>query len=649
MAEISVLLTVRNWGIDRVWLCLRSLVESEDVTSQIIVLDYGSDDGQSISRVCQEFGAEYHRVEASEWSRSLAMNAAASKARSEFLIFADADLLFAPSVLAATVRELKKSKQEVLLFGVRDLPSSISTDQLIENTDFDFLDKQSIWRPRWGMGMQAYRTATFNKVRGFDERMRIYGGEDNDIGKRARYDGNRLRWVNGPEFGLYHVWHPSSRKVADSDPAHKELVAKNAEISKNDPSRVRNLKNPQFGTPLVSVVITTYNRADYVAQSINSVLAQTVDNLEVIVLDDGSTDETQSVIGAINDDRVRYFKREKSGIPVLRNEALDLAQGRYIAVHDDDDIMLPWSLETRLKCLRAGDSGSYGAAYNFDNDTGAMELLPGRDCTRDAILNGGKVFLHGTLLIEKSVMAAVRYDERYASGSDYNLAIRLTKAGIRLRHCQDVVLLRRLHHRQVSIKDQATQHSASFHTNFAQRIAWGGDTSSKSRALSKAITEVRMPEWVVDVNRSAAFLPDHLTCRFGLIAGDPDGGVEVGKPGSLPSIDSDVVLSLVGDLSFEQASDIVRTGGTVVGFLKDDASQHPPALRAMKLLAGTQFSGPVVAYGDRKNFRSVRLVTTDSLPADLETGEAIVVKLQQNEDLYETVARILKETTGEVH
>ena len=641
MAEISVLLTVRNWGLDRVWLCLRSLAKSTDVSSQIIVLDYGSDNSNELMRVCAEFGAEYYRVAATEWSRSLAMNAAAAKARSAFLIFADADLIFSPTVLAATVRELQAASHEVLMFSFRDLPSHISPEDLVEDVDFERLDKEAIWRPRWGMGVQAYRASTFAEVRGFDERMKIYGGEDNDIAKRARFEGNHLRWVDDAEFGLYHVWHPSSREIADADPEHKAVVAENASIAKNDPTRVRNLSNRQFGAPLVSVVITTHNRADYIVDSIRSALNQTVENLEVLVLDDGSTDNTEAVVRSISDERVRYFKFKKSGIPVLRNKALELVKGRYTAIHDDDDIMLPWSLEARLGSLRAGDGGAYGAAFNFDNVTGSMELLRGRESSRDTILNGGKVFLHATLLIESSLLAAVRYDEKYTSGSDYNLAVRLAKAGIKLRHCREVVLLRRLHDRQVTVTDQAVQHSASYHTNFAQRIAWGANTSAKSREISKANPLIALPSEVANIERSAAFLPDHLVYRYGLLP-------SVAKSDEDSSDCGYGDFSFVGNLSSEEAAELVASGVRVGVFQKLGSDNFSPMVETLRLIADQKRSDRVIGVGDPESFKRMRVASLEGLPTILGHGEALGVQLQEEDDLYEAIARILKETSSEV-
>lgn len=517
MKDIAVLLCVRDWDLTRVEMCLNSINNNDGVTFETVVIDYGSVEATGIRELAAKYECKFQRIEATEWSRSNAMNAAANLAEARHLIFADADLAFSPSVLSSTVRKLDADPNRVLLFQFRDLPSSITADQLLDKPDFALLDQLAVWRPRWGMGVQAYPAAIYQRIRGFDNRMKIYGGEDNDIAKRARANGTRLEWVNGIQFGLYHVWHPSSREVADSDPETKAELQKNVDIAKNDHSRVRNL-NAQFGeSPLVSVVMTTYNRAEYLAESIESVLSQTCQNLELLILDDGSTDNTSEVVQSFSDDRIRYIPREKTGIPRLRNQALQITRGKFTAIHDDDDIMVPWSLEVRLRALEGGIVGSYGGAYDFDNELGNMTLFPGRPAELASVLNGAKVFYHATLLIETDALRAIKYDEAFESGSDFNLALRLMKSGMKLAHCGDVVLLRRLHRRQVTVTDQSIQHGASYASTFAQRASWGTSARRKSKERSRSLAPWEYEVDVAKPERFYPFLPSHLVRRSLLV------------------------------------------------------------------------------------------------------------------------------------
>lgn len=104
--------------------------------------------------------------------------------------------------------------------------------------------------------------------------------------------------------------------------------------------------------PLVSVVIPTYNRIHTLPASVDSVLKQTYENLELIIMDDGSTDGTEEYIKGIADERVRYRKAEKNmGPSAARNMGAELAKGEYLAFQDSDDEWMPDKLEKQMKLI----------------------------------------------------------------------------------------------------------------------------------------------------------------------------------------------------------------------------------------------------------------------------------------------------------
>ena len=103
-------------------------------------------------------------------------------------------------------------------------------------------------------------------------------------------------------------------------------------------------------TPLISVVIPTYNRAHLIKRSATSVLNQTYKNLELIIVDDGSTDNTKEVIDSLNDKRIVYVKQANQGVSTARNNGVAIAKGEYIAFHDSDDV---WHLDKLEKQIQA--------------------------------------------------------------------------------------------------------------------------------------------------------------------------------------------------------------------------------------------------------------------------------------------------------
>ncbi len=127
-----------------------------------------------------------------------------------------------------------------------------------------------------------------------------------------------------------------------------------------------------MSTPLISVVVPAHNREKYIRRSLNSVLRQTYSNIEVIVVDDMSSDNTVDVALGLNDPRMRIIRHEKNlGASGARNSGIDAAQGQLIAFQDTDDVWLPNKLEKQLKCLQAHPKSkfSFGAFIRISGKT----------------------------------------------------------------------------------------------------------------------------------------------------------------------------------------------------------------------------------------------------------------------------------------
>lgn len=104
---------------------------------------------------------------------------------------------------------------------------------------------------------------------------------------------------------------------------------------------------------LVSIIMPSWNTGSFIAESIQSVINQTYQNWELIIVDDCSTDNTDDVVSSFSDHRIRYYKNEKnSGAALTRNRALREAQGEWIAFLDSDDIWFPQKLEKQVKFMK---------------------------------------------------------------------------------------------------------------------------------------------------------------------------------------------------------------------------------------------------------------------------------------------------------
>lgn len=117
-----------------------------------------------------------------------------------------------------------------------------------------------------------------------------------------------------------------------------------------------------MSSPLVSVVIPTYNRAALVCEAVDSVLQQTYRNIEIIVIDDGSTDDTAASIQRYGD-RVRYSRRPNAGVNAARNLGIKQARGEFLALLDSDDLWAPYKIELQVRLLQAFTD----VAFTFSN------------------------------------------------------------------------------------------------------------------------------------------------------------------------------------------------------------------------------------------------------------------------------------------
>ena len=511
--DLSVVIGFRNWGLPRLELALRAHAESTfRERLEVIVSDYGSDNRSDVERAAREHGARYVFTDVSgPWSRARALNAGVRASDARVIITTDADLLFTPGLHETAYARLHDDPRSVQLVQCRDLSSDFGVEG-IDRLDWEAFEANSTFRPRWGMGgMIAFWRESLKETGGYDERMEMYAGEDLDFAQRLAWAGHRLSWIDDRSARIYHVWHPSSRTAANRVPAGREAIERNKSIYLHDKTIVRNVRRPPVG-PLATVAIATYNRAGYLRQALHSVLSQPVEDIEVLIVDDGSADETADVVDEMRDPRLRYIRQANGGVAQARNRAVAEARSKYVIVHDDDDIFLPWRIEAHFDALSAGVHGSYGGWVDFGPD-GDLTPRSGKEFSAAAVLYAGAVLLHPTLMVRQDILARFPYNEELRAGSDYNLVLRLATAGVTLRHTGEFHILRRLHESNLTqtLADHQ-QESARRTTNLLRRrLSQAEENEARSAARSLGPVECR---GVDDVGRTVgAFLPDELVRR----------------------------------------------------------------------------------------------------------------------------------------
>jgi len=187
--------------------------------------------------------------------------------------------------------------------------------------------------------------------------------------------------------------------------------------------------------PKVSVVIPTHNRAHLVGRGVRSVLAQTFGDLEVMIVDDASTDGTREVIARIADPRVKYFRHDVNrGVSASRNTAISQASGEFVAFLDDDDEWLPDKLEIQLDRFEAANRnvGLICAGYHTVDSASnriTSEVIPTeRGWVLERLLRQGTFNHTSTIVVRAECFARVGlFDVSYNYSEDFDLWLRIAK------------------------------------------------------------------------------------------------------------------------------------------------------------------------------------------------------------------------------
>ena len=220
-------------------------------------------------------------------------------------------------------------------------------------------------------------------------------------------------------------------------------------------------KSEQYIPNLVSIVIPCYNYEKYIADAIESALNQTYRAIEVVVVDDGSTDGSLQIIQSYGD-RVVCHAKENGGGGAARNDGLELAQGEFIQFLDADDLLLPTAVEDRLMVMEEGVDAVFGDMEYMDEDG---QKINGRDVCHgqlgwppdDLLYYILFVNIHTPLPLHRRqwVYKVGGFDEKLPRGQETDFHFRLSLCGYRFKHVPKVVASARDHASPERIGTQA--------------------------------------------------------------------------------------------------------------------------------------------------------------------------------------------------
>jgi glycosyltransferase involved in cell wall biosynthesis len=216
--------------------------------------------------------------------------------------------------------------------------------------------------------------------------------------------------------------------------------------------------------PGFSVVIAAFNAERTIRSAVRSVLGQTAHDLEVIVVDDGSTDSTAAIVRGFDDPRVRLVQQENHGQSNARNAGIAVSRGRYVGVLDSDDLWLPDYLKLAGAALDQVENPGflYTDAYMFDGPSGRVHrrtamgrmrppIPPPREPDKFLLELLARNFVYVSAIIPRAVLRAVGgYNELIHGTEDYDLWLRIVMRGYEPVWLPGVHAMYRLHPGQVS-------------------------------------------------------------------------------------------------------------------------------------------------------------------------------------------------------
>jgi radical SAM superfamily enzyme YgiQ (UPF0313 family)/predicted O-methyltransferase YrrM/GT2 family glycosyltransferase len=247
------------------------------------------------------------------------------------------------------------------------------------------------------------------------------------------------------ELASHPSHHPAARLLGGCEPPPESRVSFQPRAA-TGPDR-----------PLISVVTPTHNRAGYVAEAVNTALSQEFHDLEVVVVDDGSTDDTAEVLAQITDPRFRYIQKPKTNAPDTRNQCIAAARGEFLLWLDSDDLLLPGWLARLGSILEAGAKAEvyYGNLEVVDARRRRLNIIRYEDfANKNALLlarlvQGNPLPLPGSLIRKTLLEEVGGFDVEFTRAHDYELWTRLALQA-RFRHVPFLAVQWRWHDSNMS-------------------------------------------------------------------------------------------------------------------------------------------------------------------------------------------------------
>ena len=366
-------------------------------------------------------------------------------------------------------------------------------------------------------GNTSYKRGIFLSAGGFNDHLH-YGGDGVDLSIRLlKIEPDMRKQIYSPEPVIYHDYCDESGQVEQKNENRRISKERLMQMHQNyndylkSWGRYRNKdylllsKKPEPEIkienyqPFISIIVPCFNRGAYIAEAVQSALDQDYDNLEIVVVDDGSLDDTGRIVSQIGSSKIRYIRKEHTGAPDTRNRGIKEARGELILWLDSDDILLPGVIARYVdRISRYPDADVvYGNLETVDKDGAAIgehlyQDFYG-DTFPDKMIIGNCLPNPGTLIRKSIYDRFGGYDVEFRRAHDYEFWARVSP-NIKARHCGQTVLKWRWHDGNIS--SGTVEKDTSYEARITRRLIerhtlqelfpqfdWDNETTARAKAF----------------------------------------------------------------------------------------------------------------------------------------------------------------------
>ena len=421
---------------------------------EVIVVDDGSTDNTDhIIKSYVERGIKYYKIKHSG-SPAIARNYAIRRAKGSLIAFQDSDDKWADNKLIKQ-RAIFEDESISLSYGNAEVMTEtgkktgktiVSDKHLLNGAKFESLLKENVISTLTVIA----RKKCIVEVGGFDETKELIGVEDYELWLRILSNNPNIFLPIQKTLAFYRRHDNNVSNVSTLLANEKLFLLMEKLYDKIDDSTTRKTLTNEIlvhghalscamdeadssRAPIISIIMSVFNGQEYLRDAIDSVLNQTYDNFEFIIIDDGSSDDSIKIIKSYSDPRIRLITQTNHGLVYSLNKGAALARGGFVARQDADDISMPTRLEKQLNwMLTSHDRGLVGTFFTYIDlknkplTTTICSPLKDLDLKRSMYLNNP--FAHGSVMFRKQAfLESNGYRQEYYKAEDYDLWRRIAR------------------------------------------------------------------------------------------------------------------------------------------------------------------------------------------------------------------------------